>query len=380
MTKGTDHSRMPTRPLRILVGLESSGPGGAENMVASLAAGLRARGHDASIITDQPGWMTDRAQAAGVPVWIETQAPGIDLKWIGRLARRMRTERIDVFHSHEFSMNVFGGAAALLARVPHLATIHGRHYVTESPRRVMAYRLLRRLGVPIVAVSADLRAFLAKGFGLDPSRLEIVANGIEVPADPTRLSGAIRDAARSRLGLPTQVPLLLCVGNLYPVKDHATLVRALSGLPGVHLAIAGRGDEEANLRRLAQELGLADRLHLLGLRDDVPALIDVADVFVQPSQSEGLPLAVLEAMGHGIPVVASRVGGIPEAIKEGESGLLVPPGDSAGFAGAIGKILRSSSLADALGKGGRARALAEFSFGTMVDRYLNRFGSILDAS
>lgn len=362
--------------LEILVALETSGPGGAENMVLSLAAGLAARGHGVSIVTDAPGWMTDRAHQAGIPVWIETQRPGVDLPWILRLARRMRRERIDYFHSHEFSMNVFGGAAARLASVPHLATIHGRNYVTGAPRRVLAYRLLRRLGVPIVAVSEDLRGYLAEGFGLSREALSLIPNGIEIPAPTPRSPGPQRERERAHLGLPATAPLVLCVGNLYPVKDHATLVRAVAKLPGVHLAIAGRGDEEENLRRLARELGLADRLHLLGLRDDVGALLGVCDLFAQPSRSEGLPLAILEAMSRGVPVVASRVGGIPEAIEEGRSGVLVAPGDPEAFARAIATILASPEQAERLGRQARARVEAEFSISTMVDRYLAAYHAL----
>ncbi len=362
--------------LEILIALESSGPGGAENMVVSLAAALAARGHGVSIVTDRPGWMTDRARQAGVPVWIETQRPGVDLRWIARLARRMRRERIDYFHSHEFSMNVFGGAAARLASVPHLATIHGRNYVTGAPRRVLAYRLLRRLGVPIVAVSEDLRGYLAEGFGLPRESLSLIPNGIEIPALTLRSPGPQRELERARLGLPTTAPLVLCVGNLYPVKDHATLVRALAKLPDVHLAIAGRGAEEENLRHLAEELGLADRLHLLGLRDDVGALLGVCDVFAQPSRSEGLPLAILEAMSRSVPVVASRVGGIPEAIEDGRSGLLARPGDPDAFVRALATILGSPEQAERLGQHARARVEREFSIAAMVDRYLAAYQAL----
>ena len=132
---------------------------------------------------------------------------------------------------------------------------------------------------------------------------------------------------------------MVAVGNLYPVKDHATLLRALARLPAARVAIAGRGDQEEPLRRLAAELGLSDRVHLLGLRDDVETVFAAADVFVQPSLSEGLPLAVLEAMANGLPVVATRVGGIPEAVVDGKTGLLVPPGDPAALAAALAAVL-----------------------------------------
>lgn len=359
--------------LRVLVGLESSGPGGAENMVVALASGLVGLGHEAMIVTDTPGWMTERAEAEKLPVWIETQGPGVDLRWILRLARRMRRERIQVFHSHEFSMNVFGGAAAWLARVPHVVTIHGRHYVADAPRRIGAYRLLRRLGVPVVAVSNDLRGYLTKGFGLDTDALELVHNGISLPEVPARDAAqraAFRLEARRALGLPSMGPLLVCVGNLYPVKGHDTLVRALPQLPNVQVAIAGRGEQEKSLHMLATELGVSERLHLLGLRDDVTSVLAAADVFVHPSRSEGLPLAVLEAMGQRLPIVASRVGGIPEAIEDGRSGVLVAPEDPAALADALSRILDAPERAASLAREARARAEAEFSIDVMLSRYV----------
>ncbi len=372
-----DMSRVP---LRVLVGLESSGPGGAENMVVSLAEGLTAVGFDAIIVTDRTGWMTERSAAVGIPFWIETQRPGIDWRWVFRLARRMRRESIEVFHSHEFSMNVFGGAAAWLAGVPHVATIHGRHYVADASRRISAYRLLRRVGVPVVAVSDDLRAYLAESFGLDRDALDLIRNGIRLPQTPPADSdqrAQLRQNARVGLGLPTSGQLLVCVGNLYPIKDHATLLRALYWLPDARVAIAGRGDEEENLRALAEELEVTERVHLLGLRNDVDAILTAADIFVQPSRSEGLPLAVLEAMGHGVPVVATKVGGIPEAIEHEVSGLLVPPGDPEALTNALAQLIECPEYAESLARTARARVEAEFSVGAMVEKYADLYARVM---
>lgn len=360
---------MPT-PLRIVLALESSGPGGAENVVLRLARALREQGDQPIVATLQPGWMTERAEALGVPVWIEPQRPGIDMAWVVRLARRLRRERVDVLHSHEFAMNSFGSAAALLARIPAVSTIHGRLWVADRPRRALAYRVLRRLGVPVVAVSEDLAGFLVTGLKLPRERLEVVHNGIPLPPEVLPADRARRRAAaRAALGIPADLALVVAVGNLYPVKDHATLVRALARMPAARVAIAGRGDEEQPLRQLSAELGVADRLHLLGLRDDVESVFASADVFVQPSRSEGLPLAVLEAMASGLPVVASRVGGIPEAIVDGETGFLVPPGDPAALASALSRVLEAGDRGAALGAAGRERAAAEFSVERMTDRY-----------
>jgi glycosyltransferase involved in cell wall biosynthesis len=331
-------------------------------MVLRLAEALRSSGDYPIVATLRPGWMTERAETAGLPVWVVPQRPGLDLRWVLSLARSLRRERVDVFHSHEFAMNIFGGAAALLARVATLATIHGRHWVSERPRRVAAYRFRLRLGIPIVAVSEDLADFLSSSFRLPRSSIGVIHNGIRVaaPSDPTARP-ARRAKARAQLGLRFEGPLLVAVGNLYPVKDHANLLRAAALLEGAPVAIAGRGEEEANLLALANDLGLTDRFHLLGLRDDVDTVLDAADVFVQPSLSEGLPLAVLEAMGAGLPVVATDVGGVGEAVANSETGYLVPPADPARLARALRQTLEASDGGAPLGAAGRNRAEKDFS-------------------
>jgi glycosyltransferase involved in cell wall biosynthesis len=361
-----------SRPLRVALALESSGPGGAEKMVADLAAALLQAGAAPVIVTQRPGWMTNLASRSGIPFWLEPQRPGLDPGFVLRLARRLRSERIDVLHTHEFAMNVYGGVAALLARVSTVATIHGRHWVAEKPRRALAYRVLSRLGVPIVAVSDDLAGYLAPGLGIPRERLRVVHNGIPLAAVPPREGerAAERAKARAELGLPPDGPLLVAVGNLYPVKDHATLLRAAAPIGGVRVAIAGRGGEEESLRRLARELGCEARVHLLGLRDDVPRILAAADVFVQSSRSEGLPLAILEAMGAALPIVATRVGGVPEAVSDGECGRLVPPGDPAALEAALRGVLESPDRGASLARAARRRAEGEFSVARMAERYL----------
>jgi glycosyltransferase involved in cell wall biosynthesis len=355
---------------RVVLAIESSGPGGAERMVPSLAEALMRGGDQPTVATLKSGWMTQRAEAAGIPVWVEPQRRGLDLRWVFRFARRLSRERIDVLHTHEFGMNSYGGAAALLSRTPAISTIHGRHWVVDRRRRRVAYRLLRALGIPIIAVSRDLAGFLEQGLGLPRDRLEVVHNGIPIePALRAEERAERRAAVRSQLGIPPKVPLLIAVGNLYPVKDHATLLHALSRLPDAWLAIAGRGDQEENLRRLASELGIAERVRLLGLRDDIPSLLAAGDVFVQPSRSEGLPLAVLEAMANQIPVVATDVGGVREVVHDAETGFLVGSGDPATMAVAVSRILSSPDRGASLAAAANARVREEFSVERMLSRY-----------
>jgi glycosyltransferase involved in cell wall biosynthesis len=175
--------------------------------------------------------------------------------------------------------------------------------------------------------------------------------------------------------------LLLAVGNLYPVKGHIHLLEALALLtaryPTAHLAIAGRGALEPALRARATELGIARRVHLLGLRSDVPDLLAAADVYVLPSLSEGLPLSLLEAMFAGCPIVASPVGEVPDALAAGEAGLLVEPGDATGLAAAIGRLLDDPSLARLLGARAGLRAAARYGVSEMITRYTALYRQLL---
>lgn len=215
-------------PLRIMLGIESSGPGGAENMVLGLAQALRAAGDMAGIFTTSEGWLTSRARSASIPVWIMPERPGVDFRWIARLARLIRRERIDVFHGHEFIMNTLGSAAAFLSCTPVVATVHGRHWIAERARRIAAYRTLLAAGMPLVAVSEDLADFIAQRLRVARTALSVVPNGIELVGELERSpSPAERMAARASFGLHPAAPLIVAVGNLYPVKDHATLLRAL---------------------------------------------------------------------------------------------------------------------------------------------------------
>ncbi len=365
--------------LRVVLGSETSGPGGAEAMLLLLAEGLREHGVDVRVATMRPGWMTERAERAGFPVWIDAMRDGPDPAWVLRFRRWLSKERIDLVHTHEFEMNAYGGMAARLAAIPSVATVHGNVAGTD-PKHVLAYRVLRRLGQRPVAVSHDLLRQLAPSLGADAKRWRVIHNGTAVPSRYDAAErAALRSEARAEIGLAHARVLIVAIGNLYPVKDHASLLRAVADRPETHVAIAGRGAEEGPLRELAEQLGMTDRLHLLGLRDDVPRILAAADLFTQPSLSEGLPLAVLEAMASGTPVVASDVGGIGEAIVDGESGRLVPPADPETLGRTLDALLRDDALRERLGEAGWRRAHEAFSTEAMTRAYLAIYRGLLGA-
>jgi glycosyltransferase involved in cell wall biosynthesis len=355
-----------TAPAHILHLIETGGPGGAERVLTSLALALNATGEvNSQVGLLKDGWVAAELRRHGAaPILFRLRRP-LDPALLWALGRHVKRARVDLVHAHEFTMNVYGGVAAALAGVPAVGTVHGRGYYAEAGRRIAALKLAVGLGLVPVAVSSDIQRFLSATLGLPGVRL--IPNGIDVD----RPASGDRARARAALGLPPGAPVIGAVGNLYAVKGHAVLLRAAAALPpSVHVVIAGRGEEEAALRREAAALGLGDRLHLLGFRDDVPDLLAAFDIYALPSFSEGQSLALLEAMAAGRPIVATAVGGNPELLgAPSPAGLLVPPGDPAALGAALGRLLADPGAAATLAAAARARARAEFSLAVMVGRY-----------
>jgi glycosyltransferase involved in cell wall biosynthesis len=228
----------------------------------------------------------------------------------------------------------------------------------------------------LVAVSNPLAARLSADLRLDRSRIATIPNGV-------RHERVVPASLRGELGLDAGTQLLVAVGNLYNVKGHRHLVDAIARLAGryplLHLAICGRGDLEGPLKAQAGVLGIADRVHVLGLRPDVPGVLAAADVFVHPSLSEGLPLALLEAMFAARPIVASDVGDVGTALAGGEAGVLVPAGDPSALAAAIARLLDDPRSARSLGDRAVRRAHAEYDVSQMVRRYVSIYRELLAA-
>lgn len=361
-------TRAGARTIALL--LESDGPGGAERVLLQLAEELRRRGHDVVPVGPAAGcgWLAGEFRGRGFQPETFTLRRPVDPWCALGLRRTLARRRVDVVHSHEFTMAVYGAAAARLVGRPHVMTLHGGRAFETRRRRRVALRWACRHSAAVVGVSRPVADHLVHTLGLAPGSVTVVPNGIR--PDPGQGEGV-----RQELGIQPGELLLLAVGNLYPVKGHEVLLRALgrlaadTALPPWRLAIAGRGEEEEGLRRLAADSGISNRVHLLGYRADVADLLAAADIFVLPSRSEGLPLALLEAMFAEKPVVASGVGGIPAALESGEEGLLVPPGDPEALAGALRGLLADPARRSAYAAAARRRAEGEFTVEAMVDAY-----------
>lgn len=357
--------------MRIAFTIETDGPGGAETVLLNLAEELRRRGH--TVVPVVRGWLEEQLRVRGFEPEILGLGRGVDWACVADLFRHLRRRRIDVLHSHEFTMAVYGAAVARLARVTHVITMHGGGHFAERRRRRAALRWAFRRSRVAVGVSRATAMSLERTLAIPCGTVEVIPNGV-----PIREGDAV--AARRRLGLGPADRLILAIGNLYPVKGHAVLLRALAQLeersPGLPwcAAIAGRGQEETSLHQLAEALGIAERVRLLGFRSDTADLLAAAQIVALPSLSEGLPLVLLEAMGAGRAVVASAVGGIPEVISPGRDGLLVTPGDVPELATALERLLRNSEERARLGQAARRLAIERYSVQAMTDAYEEVYG------
>lgn len=356
--------------LRLAHLIESSGPGGAERVVAELATSLQAGGADNVVFLPADGedWLRRQLEGSGVAVeYFRIERP-FSVACARSLALGFQKHRIDLAHSHEFSMAFYGAWAARLAGVPHVITMHGGRYYAGRLRRRLALRAAMALSARTVAVSGRLALAIGRDLGIRATRILTIPNGVRY-LPPERVT--LRDDLR----LGPDDRLIVSVGNLYPVKGHQYLIDAVASIidrhPTLHVAIAGRGDREAALRSQARDRGLADRVHLLGLRADIPAILAAADAFVLPSLSEGLPLALIEAMFAGCPIVASEVGEVGAALSAGRVGVLVEPADADALASAIDGLLGDPVRAKALGERAARQAIAQYDLSRMVRRYAN---------
>jgi glycosyltransferase involved in cell wall biosynthesis len=348
---------MGHKPLRIVHLMSSFKGGGMEHFVLRLAAAQRRRGHDASILAFQPGALKEHADRLEVPAEVlrSKPMPVRVVEGAARVARRWP----HVVHAHNPTSLHYGVIGKLVSGARLVFTDH--RGILREPT---TFEWL--LTDAVIAVSRDT-AELCPAAKL--TSVQVIHNGVD-PARPLRS----RAEVRAELGLGLDEVVAIQVANLLPVKAHDILLRALAILRDagsrLTMLVVGDGPERPFIEAMARELGLGpERLRLLGFRADVPDLLGAADFFALPSRMEGLPLSALEAMAQRLPVVASKVGGLPEVVLDGQHGFLVPPADPEALAKAMGKLAGDPELRRTLGGAAYARARAEFSFEHMTQKY-----------
>ncbi len=364
--------------MRVIHLSKMTGAAGSEAHLLALLPGLRARGVDARLwVLVEPDNPLDeyiaRAEALGVPAERLTIRRDLDSALLWRLARHLRRERPDILHTHLIHADLYGVVTARLARVPRV--ISSRHnddrFRTRLPVRLLNRALWRGTDAGI-AISGAIRAFSLRVEGAPAERLHTVPYGLDpatIPAQPDA-----RAALRAALGLPAEA---LLVGSVCRLIEQKGLLYGLRGfaaaagqVPGAHYVIAGDGPLRATLEAEARALGVGERVHFLGWRDDAHAVFAALDVFLAPSLWEGFGLVFLEAMAHRLPVISTTVSAIPEIVVDGETGWLVPPRDADAVAGALRAALTDAQARQARGANGRARLEAQFTVEAMVERTL----------
>jgi glycosyltransferase involved in cell wall biosynthesis len=355
--------------MRILQAIETGGPGGAEQLLIALCTGLQSRGHEVEALLLKPGWLQDQLEAAGITCHQLELSGGIDRPFVARFAELCRQRSIDLLHTHEFSMSWYGRRAADSLSLPHVATVHGKNFAKRLQQRIaagLAFKPTERSA--LVAVSQDLAGWLGEQFIPKRRQVRVVANGVPLPEE-MRIRPRETDAFR-----------IVAVGNLYPVKNHRLAIEIVAQLRlggiDASLTILGRGAELERLREQAQSLGIGDSIHLAGYCDEIePFLLD-AELFLSTSTSEGLPLSFLEAMGHALPIVASRVGGVPEVITDGLEGRLYESNDADGAAAAIRLLASDEEERQRMAQTALDSAQRDWSLDAMLDRYLNLYDEL----
>lgn len=354
--------------LRIAHVLSSFALGGQERVALELAAAQVRRGHEVTAVSLAPlphGVLAKEFLARKIEVRSVPKGRSFDARTIVRLAKLFREQRVAVVHTHNPQPLAYGAPAGRLAGVAVVHTKHGAN--PDGGRRLWLRRAAGHLAHAYVAVSGGTAEVARRNRECWPRRLRVIPNGVDLEAFGP--DAAARREVRAELGIPPETFLLGTVGRVSVEKDHALLVRAARPILGarVRLVIVGDGPELANVR--AEASPHEPWIVLTGVRHDIPRVLASLDAFVLSSRSEGSPLALLEAMSCGLPVVATNVGGVAEVIDLGRAGALVPPRDEQALTRTLAELVADPRAAEDLGRRARRRA-CRYDLDAVVDRYM----------
>ncbi len=356
--------RAPGRPLRVLLVIKCLGYGGAERLLVDMAATVdRSRfEYEVAYVLRSQDALVPAIRAGGTPVHPLGATNNADLRWMGTLRRRLLSGRYDVVHFHLPYAAALGQlVVASLPRSSRPGVVYTEHSLWDRARLVNRALLRSSMarGEQLVAVSQAsydaLPASLQK-------RATTVVHGVDLAVSDSLLARRAELSAlvRSELGVDDDELLFITVANLRPEKGYDVLMEAAKAVadcdPPIRVAAVGRGPLADALRARHLELGLGDRFQFLGQRDDVLQLLVGSDAFVLASHHEGLPVALMEATSVGLPIVASRVGGVPQVLEDEVDALLVPPGDPALLAQAMKRLASDPELRDRLGRQAKSRS------------------------
>jgi glycosyltransferase involved in cell wall biosynthesis len=364
--------------LRLLMANSMKAMGGGERWLLEAADGLASRGHDVSVAARTGSAVATVARSAGHPVLEVPMRGDADVQSVFALARWMRETQTDVL-----SVNVQRAVrlGCVAARLAHVGVVVERRGLELTVRNTAINRTVYQKCLShVVANCRAIGDALVAAGTIESDRVSVIPNGI----DPERVPKGGGDAVRAEFSIPAEAPLVAVIGRLVPDKGIEVAVGAfaelLGEIPAARLIVAGSGGLLEELKREARRSAPESRIIFAGYREDVPAVLDAAQVLLVTSSREGMPHVILEAMAAGTPVVATRVAGIPEMIEDGRDGLLIAPGSEASAKVAVRRILSDPHFASSLARAAAERVRRDFSLNDMIDSFEELFLALLGAT
>jgi glycosyltransferase involved in cell wall biosynthesis len=335
--------------LTVLQYITPSRLGGAEEVFLRLVEDQRARGHRVLVVTKRDTPLRPLLEKSGVECHAWLTRGKIDPRTLAKLCRIVRHEHVDIIHTHLTTASWLGSLTGKLTRTPVLAHVHAADSKTWFQRADY-----------LIAVSQGVKRHLM-GQGIAAKRIPVVYYGLDIAKYPEPLSA---QECKAKLGIPPSALTVGVTASLQERKGHRYLLEALKQVEGemgpIWAIFAGEGPEQANLEALTCELGMTERVKILGFRKNVREVVSAFDVFCLPSRKEGLSIAVMEAMALQRPVVATDIAGMDEIVHNEKTGLLVPPFETAPLAAALLRLFKDENLRKQLGENGRLMVEQDF--------------------
>lgn len=372
-----------TGRLNILYLIPSLEVGGAEQVVINLAKRLdRNRFKPIVCCLDKKGGLAYKLEDEGVEVITLDKKGAFDIGIISKIVKVMKKYKIDIIHTHLWGANFWGRLAARIANVKVIIATEHNVDTWKNWFYFMCDKWLSRKTGKIIAVSNSVKEFYVSK-GISQQRIEVVYNGIEIEKSQSHaLSGTskvTRPQMKQEFGIENGEIVLAIIGRLVPQKGHQYFIQALKDISAKHKVkglIIGSGPEEEKLKKYSRDLGLDGGLVFTGLRKNIPELLGIIDVLVMPSLREGLPITLLEAMSSGVPVVATKVGGVPEVVIDGQTGILVEPNNHNELKQAIIGVIENPDLKNTIGINARKHVEDKFSIKNMINKTQNLYENL----
>jgi glycosyltransferase involved in cell wall biosynthesis len=356
----------------VLHSIDTTGPGGAETVFLQLIKNMRERNFDPCVALNGTGWLYDHLQYLNITPILTPSRGSFDMRYLMQLIRLIKTKHIKLIHSHLLGSNVYCSLAGKICGIPVISTFHGFVDLPEASRFLRTkLRIINNGSYRIIFVSNHLKDYARLLFRFDQQKLQTIYNGIEVNCQSASSRG---QSLRNSLGFSTKDTVIGSIGNVRPAKGYEYLIEAAALVvrnhPECKFVIVGdtSGDMYNSILNLRTKLGLETTVFFCGYRNNISKILKEMDIFVLSSISEGFSISTIEAMAAGVPIIATRSGGVQEIITDGADGLLVEVKEPKELAEAIHELLNNRDKASRLAREAQ-KTVNRFSIETMVNNY-----------